>query len=56
MTNKLCGIILIIMGIISIPICDYDATAAVFIILVGILGLIIPTDGGDENEEDNGRR
>lgn len=56
MTDRLLGLALIILGIVSIPVCGNDGTAAALLVPIGILGLIIPADGGDEDEEDNGRR
>lgn len=34
--QKLYGIVLIILGVVSVPLCDNDATAAVMIVPLGV--------------------
>lgn len=44
--SKLLGALLIVLGAITIPICDNDATAFVMCLFFGIAAII----GGDDNE------
>ena len=44
--SKLLGILLIVLGAITIPVCENDATAFVMCLFLGIAAII----GGDNNE------
>ena len=44
--SKLLGILLIVLGAITIPVCENDATAFVMCLFLGIAAII----GGDDNE------
>ena len=44
--EKLLGILLIVLGAITIPVCENDATAFVMCLFLGISAII----GGDDNE------
>ena len=44
--SKLLGILLIVLGVITIPVCENDATAFVMCLFLGIAAII----GGDDNE------
>ena len=45
-TSKLLGILLIVLGAITIPVCENDATAFVMCLFLGIAAII----GGESNE------
>lgn len=44
--SKLLGILLIVLGAITIPVCENDATAFVMCLFLGIAAII----GGDDSE------
>lgn len=45
MKNKLMAVLVITFGLLSIPVCGNDATAALILFVIGICGLLSKEEG-----------
>lgn len=51
MRHILLAIGLILVGLISIPVCDYDATGGIFLIILGVSGLMTELSSKEVEKE-----